>query len=77
MFWRARNRSMDRPTDEWTDPLKTWPFRFQNLCADDYVSVEEVIETPKQVKTKFNIEISEATDLGWVDYGTTDRHTFL
>jgi len=36
----------------------------QNMCADDYVSVEEVIETPKTVKTSYDVEISEATVVG-------------
>jgi len=36
----------------------------QNVCADDYVSIKEVIDTPKTVKTKFDVEISEATVVG-------------
>jgi len=34
----------------------------QNVCVDDYVTVEDVVETPKSIKTTFDIEISEATD---------------
>lgn len=36
----------------------------QNVCVDDFVTVEDVVETPKTVKTSFDIEISEATDVG-------------
>jgi len=34
------------------------------MCTDDYVTVEQVVETPKSVKTSFDIEITEATDVG-------------
>lgn len=36
----------------------------QNICVDDYVTVEDVVKTPKSVKTTFDIEISEATNVG-------------
>lgn len=36
----------------------------KNMCTDDYVTVEEVVQTPKNVKTSFDIEISEATTVG-------------
>ena len=40
-------------------------YRFtQKMCTDDFVTVEQVVETPKSVKTSFDIEITEATDVG-------------
>merc|ERR1711872_597302 len=36
----------------------------QNVCVDDYVTVDDVVETPRSVKTTFDIEISEATNVG-------------
>jgi len=36
----------------------------QNICVDDYVTVDDIVETPKSVKTTFDIEISDATNLG-------------
>jgi len=36
----------------------------QNVCVDDYVTVDDVVETPKSIKTTFDIEISEATNVG-------------
>lgn len=36
----------------------------KNVCVDDYVTVDEVVQTPKSVKTTFDIEISEVTSGG-------------
>jgi len=36
----------------------------QKMCTDDFVTVEQVVEMPKSVKTSFDIEITEATDVG-------------